>query len=266
MISGAGEYRPGASSTDGWAQYLDQYHAAHPGITEKVLCGSSHPEAGTPYAWLRAEIPRDPGDVLDLACGSAPMHPLLPDAASYLGIDLSEAEIACGTGRGRGPLLHADALALPLPDQSVDVVVCSMAVMLLRPVESALAEVARVLRPGGRFVSIRPVGTPFHVTDLRVAVPLLLGLHHLPEMPQRWSGKGLRRLIGDAGLGVITDDALRFAHPLESVADAHLAVEALYLPHVRDDRRRQAADRLARYARAGRELPISLRRTVAVRA
>jgi hypothetical protein len=112
---------------------------------------------------------------------------------------------------------------------------------------------------------MRPVGTPFRPSDLRVAVPLLLGLRHVPEMPQRFSGQGLRRLLDDAGLRVVSDEALRFTHPLESHADALLAVEALYLPHVPDDRRRQATARLSRYARAGRELPVSLRRTVARR-
>lgn len=253
------------SATDEWTRYLDSYHASHPGITEHVLTSASHPTAATPYSWLRASLPAEPGRVLDLACGSAPMRPLLEDSSNYLGVDLSSAELTCAAERGRGPLMCADAVCLPLPSGSVDVVVCSMALMLLRPIQLALGEVARVLRPGGLFATIRPVGTPFRPGDLRLAVPLLLGLRHLPEMPQRFTGRGLRRLLDDAGLVISSDEALRFVHPLEAGNDARLALDALYLPHVGDDRRREAARRLSRHARPGAKLPIAIRRTVAVR-
>lgn len=254
-----------ASAVDEWTRYLTAYHGSHPGITERVLTRATHPTAGTPYGWLRASVPTDPGSVLDLACGSAPMHPLLPDASHYLGVDLSAAELAYAAERGRGPLMSANALFLPLPSDSVDVVVCSMALMLLRPIEAALAEVVRVLRPGGIFATIRPVGTPFRLGDLRLAVPLLVGLRHLPEMPQRFSGRGLRQRLEGAGLDISSDEARRFVHPLASEGDAALALDALYLPHVGDDRRRETAARLSRHARPGAELPLAIRRTVAVR-
>jgi SAM-dependent methyltransferase len=253
------------SAADEWTSYLDSYHASHPGITERVLTRATNPTAGTPYGWLRAAVLANPGSVLDLACGSAPMHPWLPDASHYLGVDLSAAELAYAAERGRGPLMKANALSLPLPSASVDVVVCSMALMLLRPIEVALAEVARVLRSGGLFATIRPANTPFRLGDLRLVVPLLLGLKHLPEMPQRLSGHQLRRLLDEAGLDICSDEARRFVHPLESEDDARLALDALYLPHVGDDRRREAAARLSQHARPGSELPLAIRRTVAVR-
>ncbi len=254
-----------ATTPDPWIRYLASYHSRHPGITETVLTSASHPSAGNPYSWLRDSLPAQPGRVLDLACGSAPMHPLVADATSYLGVDLSAAELACAAERGRGPLLNCDAGQLPLPDESVDTVVCSMAVMLLRPIGPALAEVRRVLRPGGVFATIRPVGSPFHLGDLRLAVPLLLGLRHLPEMPQRFTRSGLRTFLEAAGLSVTSDLALRFVHPLETESQARLALEALYLPHVSEGRRRDAERRLARLAGAGKELPVAIRRTVAVR-
>ncbi len=250
---------------DVWADYLSQYHALNPGITERVLGGAPLAGIGTPYQWLRSTLAAEPGAVIDLACGSAPMHPLLLDASTYLGIDRSEQELAIAERRGRGPLMLGDALELPLPDASVDAVVCSMAIMLLRPVERALSEVARVLRPGGVFATIRPVGTPVRRADLILVVPLLLGLRHLPEMPQRFGGHRFRRLLADAGLTVVDDRALRFAHPLESPEDARLAVEALYLPHVSPERRHDAARRLSRRTRPGAEIPLAIRRTVATR-
>ena len=265
MTAGSDGRRRAPSFDATWDRYLASYHTGHPGITERILARARHATAGSPYSWLRAAIPPDPGAVVDVACGSAPLHPLLPDAVSYLGIDRSRAELSYAAGQGRGPLVTADALSLPLPSGSVDVVACSMAVMLLQPIDAALAEVARVLRPGGRFVTMRPVGTPFRPADLRVAGTLVASLRHTPEMPQRFSGSGLRARLQRAGLRVTSDEALRFVHPLESAADAGCAVEALYLPHVGDDRRRTAAVALARIARPGRELPIPLRRTVARR-
>lgn len=257
--------RRAETAGDVWSDYLSRYHALNSGITERVLDGAPRPGIGTPYEWLRSALPTAPGAVMDLACGSAPMHPLLLNATSYLGIDLSAQELAIAEKRGRGPLMLASALDLPLPDASVDAVVCSMAVMLMRPVEKALSEVARVLRPGGIFATIRPVGTPVRATDLKLVVPLLLGLRHLPEMPQRFGNRRLRRLLAEAGMSVVEDTALRFAHPLESSDDARLAVDALYLPHVSPKRRDDATRRLSRHARPGAEIPLAIRRTVAIR-
>jgi SAM-dependent methyltransferase len=249
---------------DAWTDYLAGYHAAHPGITEAVLSRSLHPELGNPYQWLRDAVPDRPARVLDLACGSAPMRPLFPDS-QYLGVDVSEAELDVARARGRGPVRNGDALALPVESASVDVVVCSMAIMLLRPLEQAIAEVARVLRPGGTFAAIRPVGTPLLPRDLRIIVPLLLALRHAPELPQVLTGRGLDRVLTGAGLRTTSAGGARFAHPLGTAADARLAVEALYLPHVPDERREVAAQRLAGLAGPGRAVPVSLHRLVAVR-
>lgn len=248
---------------DGWQEYLSRYHESHPGITEVVLTGAPRRDVGTAYQWLRSAIPEKPGRVVDLACGSAPMHPLFANADSYVGVDVSGAELAVAAGCGRGPLTRADALDRPFDDSSADVVVCSMAIMLLRPVEAALNEVVRILRPGGLFVTIRPVGWPAHAPDLRVVVSLLLGLRHVPEMPERFGGRTFNHLLAGAGFDVFDDRALRFAHPLSGAEDAMLAVEALYLPHVSGERRVAAARRLARIARPGREVPVAIRRTVA---
>lgn len=84
--------------------------------------------------------------MLDLACGSAPTGDVLP-AAQYVGRDLSCAELRLAAARGLS-VAQADAARLPVADAGVDAVVCSMALQLL-PLQPALAEVRRVLRPGG---------------------------------------------------------------------------------------------------------------------
>lgn len=248
-----------------WRDYLAQFHAHRPGITEQVLTAAFRRDVGTPYAWLRASLPTDPGHVLDIACGSAPLHPLLAGADSYLGIDRSPEELAFASGLGRGPVMQANATCLPVADASMDVVICSMAIMLLNPIEAALAEVGRVLRPGGIFATIRPVAGPVRMRDVSLGLRLVFGLHHLPEMPQRFGGARFSRLLAQAGFSVRSDDSRRFGYPLLHERDARLAVEALYLPHVPAYRRERAIRRLARAAGPRAQLPVGIRRTVAVR-
>jgi len=57
-------------------------------------------------------------------------------------------------------VLQAPAEHLPLPDDSADVVVCTLVLCTVRDPAAALAEVRRVLRPGGRFVFVEHVRAP----------------------------------------------------------------------------------------------------------
>lgn len=248
-----------------WSDYLLDYHAARPGITEAVLTRSTHPVEGTPYHWVVAAIPTAADVVLDLACGSAPLRGLLPSRTAYLGLDVSEPELRLGAEQGRTGLAVADAERLPLADASVDAVTCSMALMLFDRLDHVLAEVARVLRPGGVLSTIRPVGRPFRVVDIRHGLPLVVGLGRGPQLPHRYPTRSLASMLRRHGLMQTSDEALRFAFPLEDTAAASLAVDALYLPDVPPARRARAAMLLARTAGDGRSLPVSIRRTVATR-
>jgi arsenite methyltransferase len=113
-----------------------------------------------PTEWLK--IPPG-GIVLDVGCGPASITASLARAAGpsglVLGVDLSEAMLARAVRAESGPqigFLHADAQQLPLRDATVDAVV-SMAVLQLIPDPAgALAEMARVLRPGGRLAVLVP--------------------------------------------------------------------------------------------------------------
>ncbi len=74
---------------------------------------------------------------------NAAMHPFLQAAARRCGRPIE--------------LLEAGAEALPLADASVDHVVCSLVLCSVVDPAAVLAEVRRVLRPGGRFVFIEHV-------------------------------------------------------------------------------------------------------------
>jgi demethylmenaquinone methyltransferase/2-methoxy-6-polyprenyl-1,4-benzoquinol methylase len=63
--------------------------------------------------------------------------------------------LACGQypdNEGAVRLIRCDALRLPLRDAAVDVVSCAFGVRNFQDVQAGLAEMRRVLRPGGRLV------------------------------------------------------------------------------------------------------------------
>jgi demethylmenaquinone methyltransferase/2-methoxy-6-polyprenyl-1,4-benzoquinol methylase len=96
--------------------------------------------------------------VLDLACGTGDLCREL--AAAHLapiGVDLSFGMLAAA--RTDAPLVHGDALRLPVPDASVDGVTCGFALRNLTALPPFFAELARVVRPGGR-VALLEVAEP----------------------------------------------------------------------------------------------------------
>ena len=110
-----------------------------------------------PYARdLARRLPPRSRAVLEVAAGTGRVtrHLLaaLPPDAQLLATDLSEAMLACAAAAVTDPRVTwhaADAQALPAPDGTVDVVVCQFGLMFVPDQDRALAEMRRVLRPGG---------------------------------------------------------------------------------------------------------------------
>lgn len=105
----------------------------------------------------------EPSDVLDLGSGTGYFCPALKERfprANYLGLDLAEgmARYARERFSQSAHWLVADAEALPLAAGSVDLVFSSLALQWCYRPELLYAELARVLRPGGRcvFTSLGP--------------------------------------------------------------------------------------------------------------
>ena len=253
---------PESRARDGWDAYLGWYHADRPGITEDAFSHARDVDGGDPYDWLVSSLPATVGRVLDLGCGTSPVQPRMTTATAYLGVDLSVDELRVGRALGRGPTAVGDARSLPATDAEFDCVVSSMSLMLVRPVADGLAEVARVLRPGGTFAVLLPSAGPIGVADLGVVLSLAVALRGPGSMPQRLTRRRLDRLAGEAGLELVSAEARRFALPLETPIDAALAVSMLYTPGM--DRRRldRAQDRLGRRSAPGRSLPVPLLRAV----
>ena len=100
------------------------------------------------HAVLRLGLPAG-STVLDLACGTGDLCRDLENVGHRaVGMDLSWGMLTAATTDA--PLVHADALRLPVADRSVDGITCGFALRNLTALEPFLAELTRVLRPGGR--------------------------------------------------------------------------------------------------------------------
>lgn len=122
------------------------------------------------------------GRVLDIGCADRWIEVHLPEGCDYVGLDY------LGTGGllyGARPDIFADASRLPLADASIDTVLLLEVLEHLRYPAQALAEITRVLRPGGR---------------LLLTVPFLYPVHDAPHDYQRYTCHGLLREMKTAGL------------------------------------------------------------------
>ena len=165
--------------------------------------------------------------VLEIGCGSAPCARWLQQAgADAVALDLSAGMLthAAELNRSTGvavPLLQADAGALPFGDGTLDLA-CSAfgGLPFVADVGVVLADVARVLRPGGRFVASvnHPLRWPFPDSpdpeDLTVVASYF---DRRPYVETDDAGQTLyvehHRTVGDwvravVGAGLVLDDLL----------------------------------------------------------
>lgn len=93
------------------------------------------------------------GAVLDVGCGDGQIaRALARTGCTVTGIDPTERNLEVARERGGGPTyINAGATDLPFEDSSFDAVVACLVFEHIDDVDGAIAEVARVLRPGGRF-------------------------------------------------------------------------------------------------------------------
>jgi SAM-dependent methyltransferase len=173
------------------------------------------------------------------SAGNAPLLPVLA-AGRYVGVDVSAAELALARRRGTGLLVRGSASALPLADGSVEVVACSMALQVLTPLPAVLAEVARVLAPGGRLVATVPDRGPLRAGDVPIIAALLATLGRGLGYPNDRLLRGLPDPLATVGLRLVADERRRFAYPLATAVDAEVFLASLYLPGLSAWRHRAA--------------------------
>lgn len=153
--------------------------------------------------------------VLDVCAGTLDLSLGAVDAgAEVVATDFSHAMLSSGRAKVLIPLVRADALALPFADGSFEGVVCGFGLRNLDDARAGLAEMKRVLRPGGRCVVLdffRPRRTITRAVQLvynRQVLPLVGGVvsgdrsayRYLAHSIERFASRGeVERMCRDLG-------------------------------------------------------------------
>lgn len=138
---------------------------------------------------VKAATDTSPRSILDVATGTGDLAIQLARAAggaSVTGIDLSEGMLAVGRRKvaeagldRRVTLIQGDCLALPFPDGAFDTVTVAFGVRNFEHLDRGYAEMARVLRPGGKLIVLElsvptsPLVRPFYRLYTRGIIPML---------------------------------------------------------------------------------------------
>ena len=157
------------------------------------------------------------GRALDACCGTGRHAAHLAERGwDVLGVDATQEMLEVARAKAPGARFEqGDVLDLPLPDDTVDLAVCSLALTHVPDLGAAVAEMARVVRPGGTVVlaDIHPV---FVLLGGTAAFPHGGGLAHVRNLHHP-VGRYVRAVL-DAGLEVAdcvevpTDEAMLTGH------------------------------------------------------
>jgi arsenite methyltransferase len=170
-----------------------------------ILGESYHPGGLDLTRRLACAIELRPGDrVLDVASGPGTTAFLLASefGVEVDGVDLGDLTVAkanasaASEGIGEQVRFHVgDAERIPLPDASVDAVVCECAFCTFPAKETAAAEMARVLKPGGRVgitdVALDPARLDAELQTLAGWVACLADARPVAEYVELLAGAGL---------------------------------------------------------------------------
>ncbi|WP_395639877.1 class I SAM-dependent methyltransferase [Pseudolysinimonas sp.] len=182
-----------------WQKNADRYDRTMAGLERGLLAGNRE--------WIGA---RAHGRVLEVAVGSGRSFEFYAPDVTLTGLDLTPAmldlarEHAAAVGI-QVDLREGDAENLPFPDASFDTVVCALGLCSIPRPEVAIAEMARVLVPGGSLLLLDHVGSTwppvFAAQWLLERVTILTAGEHFTrrQLP----------LVRAAGLEVVESDRLK---------------------------------------------------------
>jgi ubiquinone/menaquinone biosynthesis C-methylase UbiE len=163
------------------------YWDKHSGSYDRQMAFMERKLFGDSRQWV---CRRAVGDVLEVGVGTGLNLDCYPDDVSITGIDLSPAMLeharrrAAASGR-KVALQVGDAHRLEFPDASFDTVVCTFSLCAIPDERRAVAEMWRVLRPGGQ------LRLADHVVSTSAPVRLAQRLLELVTVPM--AGENFRR-------------------------------------------------------------------------
>jgi arsenite methyltransferase len=137
-------------------------HTFDPAESRRLEAVYLTPDVVAQRAATLAALSPAPGErVVDVGCGpgllAAEIAHAVGSTGHVTGLDISEAMLTvarqrCAPVADRVTLVHGDATALPLPTASFDAAVTTQVLEYVPDIQTALAELYRVVRPGGRVV------------------------------------------------------------------------------------------------------------------
>ncbi|MFD4635872.1 methyltransferase domain-containing protein [Lentzea sp. NPDC058436] len=177
-----------------WQNYWDRKSATYDreiGVLDRRVFGDSR-------EWACSQAT---GEVLEVAVGTGLNLPHYPASAVVTGLDLSSRMLDLARSRARDldrevTLRQGTAHALPFADASFDTVVCTLGLCAIPDHETAVSEMVRVLRPGGRLILLDHVAGSGHLTRglqwllERITVPMA-GEHFLRRPLHLVEARGL---------------------------------------------------------------------------
>ncbi|MBQ0959329.1 methyltransferase domain-containing protein [Ideonella sp. 4Y11] len=174
-------------------RFLAHAHSSDQGATWRAMSAlpvkfDNAEEYPSTYELLASSLnsARPAAAVLDLACGDGQLLNILasraPTSTELFGVDMSPEELVHARGLlgPRATLQLGRAQALPFAAQTFDLVLSHMALMLFEQEHLVVAEIERVLRPGGRLSAVVGVAPPKSQVQA-VFSELLSQYERLPE-------------------------------------------------------------------------------------
>jgi SAM-dependent methyltransferase len=155
-------------------------------------------------AWERAQLGLAPGDrLLDVGCGlgeaALALAEDLGETGEIVGVDASErmldvARAGAAAARCRVRFTRGDATALDEPDDAFDAARTERLLQWLSDPAAAVAELVRVVRPGGR---LSLIDTDWSTFEIDVGDPALAGLVRELMRVERHRSSTVGRPLGD---------------------------------------------------------------------